>query len=55
MGANVEGPDSEFSTETLGDLYNKEKLLKWEAEIAPNIQADYISNKQVWSRTYLLT
>ncbi|XP_010284466.1 PREDICTED: NADH dehydrogenase [ubiquinone] iron-sulfur protein 8, mitochondrial, partial [Phaethon lepturus] len=41
------GPNFEFSTETHEELlYNKEKLLnngdKWEAEIAANIQADYL-------------
>lgn len=43
----VQGPNFEFSTETHEELlYNKEKLLnngdKWEAEIAANIQADYL-------------
>lgn len=42
-----QGPNFEFSTETHEELlYNKEKLLnngdKWEAEIAANIQADYL-------------
>lgn len=43
----LQGPNFEFSTETHEELlYNKEKLLnngdKWEAEIAANIQADYL-------------
>lgn len=43
----TQGPNFEFSTETHEELlYNKEKLLnngdKWEAEIAANIQADYL-------------
>lgn len=43
----LKGPNFEFSTETHEELlYNKEKLLnngdKWEAEIAANIQADYL-------------
>ncbi|XP_010010522.1 PREDICTED: NADH dehydrogenase [ubiquinone] iron-sulfur protein 8, mitochondrial, partial [Nestor notabilis] len=43
----ADGPNFEFSTETHEELlYNKEKLLnngdKWEAEIAANIQADYL-------------
>ncbi|XP_028400954.1 NADH-ubiquinone oxidoreductase subunit 8-like [Dendronephthya gigantea] len=47
VDAIVEGPNFEFSTETHEELlYNKEKLLdngdKWEAEIAGNIQADYL-------------
>uniref|UniRef100_A0A3Q0SUK0 NADH dehydrogenase [ubiquinone] iron-sulfur protein 8, mitochondrial n=1 Tax=Amphilophus citrinellus TaxID=61819 RepID=A0A3Q0SUK0_AMPCI len=47
VDAIVEGPNFEFSTETHEELlYNKEKLLnngdKWEAEIAANIQADYL-------------
>ncbi|KAK2708288.1 NADH-ubiquinone oxidoreductase subunit 8-like [Artemia franciscana] len=47
VDAIVEGPNFEFSTETHEELlYNKEKLLnngdKWEAEIASNIQADYL-------------
>ncbi|KAL5016182.1 hypothetical protein ScPMuIL_005771 [Solemya velum] len=47
VDAIVEGPNFEFSTETRGELlYNKEKLLsngdKWEAEIAANLQADYL-------------
>ena len=42
-----QGPNFEYSTETREELlYNKEKLLqngdKWEAEIAANIQADYL-------------
>lgn len=42
-----QGPNFEFSTETHEELlYNKEKLLnngdRWEAEIAANIQADYL-------------
>lgn len=42
-----QGPNFEFSTETHEELlYNKEKLLnngdKWEAEIAANIEADYL-------------
>uniref|UniRef100_A0A8C2XZE4 Uncharacterized protein n=1 Tax=Capra hircus TaxID=9925 RepID=A0A8C2XZE4_CAPHI len=46
-GWQVTGPNFEFSTETHEELlYNKEKLLnngdKWEAEIAANIQADYL-------------
>lgn len=44
---SFQGPNFEFSTETHEELlYNKEKLLnngdKWEAEIAANIQADYL-------------
>lgn len=44
---HLQGPNFEFSTETHEELlYNKEKLLnngdKWEAEIAANIQADYL-------------
>ncbi|XP_035017952.1 NADH:ubiquinone oxidoreductase core subunit S8b isoform X1 [Hippoglossus stenolepis] len=47
VDAIVEGPNFEFSTETHEELlYNKEKLLnngdRWEAEIAANIQADYL-------------
>jgi len=47
VDAIVEGPNFEFSTETREELlYNKEKLLsngdKWEAEIAANLQADYL-------------
>ncbi|CAG0885661.1 unnamed protein product [Darwinula stevensoni] len=47
VDAIVEGPNFEFSTETHEELmYNKEKLLnngdKWEAEIAANLQADYL-------------
>ncbi|XP_043095088.1 NADH:ubiquinone oxidoreductase core subunit S8a [Puntigrus tetrazona] len=47
VDAIVEGPNFEYSTETHEELlYNKEKLLnngdKWEAEIAANIQADYL-------------
>ncbi|CAG0900499.1 unnamed protein product [Cyprideis torosa] len=47
VDAIVEGPNFEYSTETHEELlYNKEKLLnngdKWEAEIAANIQADYM-------------
>merc|ERR1712198_102634 len=47
VDAIVEGPNFEFSTETHQELlYNKEKLLnngdKWEAEIAANIEADYL-------------
>lgn len=43
----LQGPNFEFSTETHEELlYNKEKLLnngdRWEAEIAANIQADYL-------------
>ena len=43
----LQGPNFEYSTETREELlYNKEKLLqngdKWEAEIAANIQADYL-------------
>ncbi|KAK0149420.1 NADH dehydrogenase [ubiquinone] iron-sulfur protein 8, mitochondrial [Merluccius polli] len=46
-GKHVRGPNFEFSTETHEELlYNKEKLLnngdQWEAEIAANIQADYL-------------
>lgn len=42
-----QGPNFEFSTETHEELlYNKEKLLtngdRWEAEIAANLQADYL-------------
>ncbi|CAL8356929.1 unnamed protein product [Merluccius merluccius] len=47
VDAIVQGPNFEFSTETHEELlYNKEKLLnngdQWEAEIAANIQADYL-------------
>ena len=47
VDAIVEGPNFEFSTETHEELlYNKEKLLnngdKWEAEIAANIEIDYL-------------
>ncbi|KAM4555408.1 NADH:ubiquinone oxidoreductase core subunit S8b isoform 2-T2 [Odontesthes bonariensis] len=47
VDAIVEGPNFEFSTETHEELlYNKEKLLnngdRWEAELAANIQADYL-------------
>merc|ERR1712037_100560 len=47
VDAIVEGPNFEFPTETHEELlYNKEKLLnngdKWEAEIAANIEADYL-------------
>uniref|UniRef100_A0A3Q2XEB2 Uncharacterized protein n=1 Tax=Haplochromis burtoni TaxID=8153 RepID=A0A3Q2XEB2_HAPBU len=47
VAADGPGPNFEFSTETHEELlYNKEKLLnngdKWEAEIAANIQADYL-------------
>merc|ERR1712029_1282718 len=47
VDAIVEGPNFECSTETHEELlYNKEKLLnngdKWEAEIAANIEADYL-------------
>ncbi|XP_064612805.1 NADH dehydrogenase [ubiquinone] iron-sulfur protein 8, mitochondrial-like [Liolophura sinensis] len=47
VDAIVEGPNFEFSTETHEELlYNKEKLLtngdRWEAEIAANLQADYL-------------
>ncbi|XP_029431024.1 NADH dehydrogenase [ubiquinone] iron-sulfur protein 8, mitochondrial [Rhinatrema bivittatum] len=47
VDAIVEGPNFEFSTESHEELlYNKEKLLnngdKWEAEIAANIQADFL-------------
>lgn len=47
VDAIVEGPNFEFSTETHQELlYNKERLLdngdRWEAEIAGNIQADYL-------------
>uniref|UniRef100_A0A8D3C2B6 NADH dehydrogenase [ubiquinone] iron-sulfur protein 8, mitochondrial n=1 Tax=Scophthalmus maximus TaxID=52904 RepID=A0A8D3C2B6_SCOMX len=47
VDAIVEGPNFEFSTETHEELlYNKEKLLnngdRWEAEIAANIQVDYL-------------
>ncbi|XP_029296758.1 NADH:ubiquinone oxidoreductase core subunit S8b isoform X2 [Cottoperca gobio] len=47
VDAIVEGPNFEYSTETHEELlYNKEKLLnngdRWEAEIAANIQADYL-------------
>ena len=43
----TQGPNFEFSTETHEELlYNKEKLLnngdRWEAEIAANIEADYL-------------
>lgn len=43
----TQGPNFEFSTESHEELlYNKEKLLnngdKWEAEIAANIQTDYL-------------
>lgn len=42
-----QGPNFEYATETHEELlYNKEKLLnngdRWEAEIAANIQADYL-------------
>merc|ERR1719218_215845 len=47
VDAIVEGPNYEYATETHEELlYNKEKLLsngdKWEAEIAANIEADYL-------------
>ncbi|XP_072132012.1 NADH-ubiquinone oxidoreductase subunit 8-like [Mobula birostris] len=47
VDAIVEGPNFEFSTQTHEELlYNKEKLLNngdmWEAEIAANIQADFL-------------
>ncbi|XP_056106111.1 NADH:ubiquinone oxidoreductase core subunit S8b isoform X2 [Rhinichthys klamathensis goyatoka] len=47
VDAIVEGPNFEYVTETHEELlYNKEKLLnngdRWEAEIAANIQADYL-------------
>lgn len=47
LHCHLQGPNFEFSTETHEELlYNKEKLLnngdKWEAEIAANIQADYL-------------
>merc|ERR1711879_200712 len=47
VDAIVEGPNFEYATETHEELlYNKEKLLsngdKWEAEIAANIEADYL-------------
>lgn len=47
LSSPSQGPNFEFSTETHEELlYNKEKLLnngdKWEAEIAANIQADYL-------------
>lgn len=47
VDAIVEGPNFEYSTETREELlYNKEKLLtngdKWEAEIAANIEADFL-------------
>ena len=47
VDAIVEGPNAEFSTYSHEELlYNKEKLLangdKWEAEIARNIEADYM-------------
>ncbi|XP_032811817.1 NADH dehydrogenase [ubiquinone] iron-sulfur protein 8, mitochondrial isoform X1 [Petromyzon marinus] len=47
VDAIVEGPNFEYSTETHEELlYNKEKLLnngdKWEAEIASNLQADFL-------------
>jgi len=47
VDAIVEGPNFEYSTETHQELlYNKEKLLdngdRWEAEIAGNIEADYL-------------
>merc|ERR1711964_217461 len=47
VDAIVEGPNYEYSTETHEELlYNKEKLLnngdRWEAEIAANIEADYL-------------
>ncbi|RXN13895.1 NADH dehydrogenase [ubiquinone] iron-sulfur mitochondrial [Labeo rohita] len=47
VDAIVEGPNFEYATETHEELlYNKEKLLnngdRWEAEIAANIQADYL-------------
>ena len=42
-----QGPNFEFATETHQELlYNKEKLLnngdRWEAEIAGNLQADFL-------------
>ncbi|XP_016307254.1 NADH dehydrogenase [ubiquinone] iron-sulfur protein 8, mitochondrial-like [Sinocyclocheilus anshuiensis] len=47
VDAIVEGPNFEYATETHEELlYNKEKLLnngdRWEAEIAANIQTDYL-------------
>merc|ERR1740117_1486242 len=47
VDAIVEGPNFDYATETHEELlYNKEKLLnngdKWEAEIAANIEADYL-------------
>ncbi|XP_038627703.1 NADH dehydrogenase [ubiquinone] iron-sulfur protein 8, mitochondrial-like [Tachyglossus aculeatus] len=46
VDAIMEGPNFEFSTETHEELLYKEKLLnngdKWEAEIAANIQADFL-------------
>lgn len=47
VDAIVEGPNFEFATETHQELlYNKEKLLnngdRWEAEIAGNLQADFL-------------
>ena len=52
VDAIVEGPNFEFSTETHEELlYNKEKLLnngdKWEAEIAANIEADYLYRQMI--------